>query len=335
LGEPAVNRQVIVFVGVVAGVALLAYFGIFVLKNPLVLAIGVLVIGGVAAFFPRYVELKEYERAVVFRLGKFDRVAGPGILFLFPNLESNVVVDLRTQTMDTAPQDVITKDNIKVKIDSIVYIKIVDPRKAVVEIKDYKSAITQLLLSRIREMASRMPLDELLAKTEDINMQLQKVVKEAADDWGISTLRVEVQSIELPASLVDAMQKRKEAQEMRAKVETEATARKTAIEILDSAASKLSDTTLSYLYLDSLKQIAQGKSNKIIFPLELSHLASMLSGKMGVPGHHKRDEPAAGASSFEETAKALLDAYVEKKKYLLESGNEPVPEDAKKKKVIV
>ncbi|MCX6767382.1 MAG: SPFH domain-containing protein [Candidatus Micrarchaeota archaeon] len=334
------NRQVVVFTGIIAAILLIAYFGLFTLKNPVLLAILVLAVAAGAALFPKYIELKEYERAVVFRFGRFSRVAGPGILFIFPSIESHQLVDLRTQTIDTAPQNVITKDNIKVKIDSIVYLKIVDPKKVVVEVKDYKTAVVQLLLSRIREIASRMSLDELLAKTEEIDAQLHAVIRDAADEWGINALRVEVQSIELPQSLVEAMQKRKEAQELRARVETEAEARSTSIEILDRAASKMSDTTLSYLYLDALKKISEGRSNKIIFPLELSHLASLLSGRLVAPpaGGKQKAEP-----SFEETAKALLDAYVEKKKELIEktgaAGEHPVKEAAEtlqgKRKTIV
>jgi len=333
------NRQVIIFVGVIAGIILISYFGIFILKNPLLLAVLVLLFVGVAALFPQYIELKEYERAVVFRLGKFDRIAGPGILFLFPNIESHQLIDLRTQTIDTAPQDVITKDNIKIKIDAIVYLKIVDPKKAVVEVRDYKTAVIQLLLSRIREIVSRMPLEDVLAKTEDIDTELHSVIKGAADEWGINTLRVEVQSFELPPSLVEAMQKKKEATEMRARVETEAEARRTAIDILDRAASKMSDTTLSYLYLDALKKISEGKSNKIIFPLELSHLATMFSGRLGQPAAGGKKAEGAPAQSFEDAAKALLDAYVEKKRQALEAGGKLAEGEAKerggKKKVMV
>lgn len=328
------NRQVIVFVGVVAGIILLVYFGIFILKSPLLLAILLLLFVGGAALFPQYVELKEYERAVVFRLGRFDRIAGPGILFVFPNIESFHLADLRTQTIDTMPQDVITKDNIKLKIDAIIYVKIVDPKKAIVEVKDYKSALTQLLLSRIREIVSRMSLDDVLAKTEDIDNELHNIIKDAADEWGINTLRVEVQSIELPPSLIEAMQRKKEATEMRARVETEAEARRTSIEILDKAASKMSDATLSYLYLDSLKKISEGKSNKIIFPLELSHLASLLSGKLGQAHAGAAKEKAP--STFEETAKSLLEAYMEKNRQMIDAGEKK--DEAKpgaKKKVMV
>ncbi len=325
------NRQVIVFVGIIAGIILVVYFGLFVLKNPLLFAVLVLAVVAGAAFFPRAIMLKEYERAVVFRFGRFHRVSGPGIEFVLPNIESHQVIDLRTHTIDTSPQEVITKDNIRVKIDAIVYLKIVDPKKTVVEIKDYKTAIIQLLLARIREIVSKMPLDEVLARIDEIDSELHSVIKSAADAWGITALRVEVQSIELPPSLVEAVQKKKEAEEARARVETEAEARRTAIEILDRAASKMSDTTLSYLYLDALKKISEGRSNKIIFPLELSHLASLLSGRLGPPKPGKEER----RPSFDEAVKALLDAYVEKKRQLLEAGEKLEEKPAEKKKVVV
>ncbi|NYZ75360.1 SPFH domain-containing protein [Candidatus Micrarchaeota archaeon] len=323
------NRQVIVFVGIIAA-ALALFAAMWVAKIPLVFFIvGILFLVVVASLFPELVELKEYERAVVFRIGKYNRVGGPGWILIFPLIERFIVVDMRTQAIDTPPQAMITRDDVRVKVDAVLYIRVVDPKKAIIEIKDYKNAVVELLRSNIRNAVAKMDLEELLEKTEELDSDLHAIIAAAAQDWGIATHRVEVQSIELPPELVEAMRKRKEAVEYKARAETEAAARQISLDILDKAASKMSDRTLAYLYLDSLKKISEGKSNKIIFPLELSHLASMLSGKL--TEKQVKGEITA-KPDYSEIINSLVEAYKEKKRDIIEESVEKKQEAKKEEK---
>jgi regulator of protease activity HflC (stomatin/prohibitin superfamily) len=250
------------------------------------------------------VELKEYERGVFFRLGKFEKVAGPGWILIFPTIDSFEIVDLRTRTIDVAPQKVVTQDNIAIEVDAIVYLRVVDPKKVVIAVKDVQGALTHLLHANIRSVIGKMTLDEVIRKTEEINAALYSTVKEVEKDWGIFTQNVEIQSIELPPGLIAAMQKRKEAGEYKAKLETEAQAREISLDIINRAASKLSDRTMTLLYVDALKIIANGKSNKIIFPLELSRMAAHLADQTG--------------GKFEDTAQSLVKAYMEQQRQKLD-----------------
>jgi regulator of protease activity HflC (stomatin/prohibitin superfamily) len=162
--------------------------------------------------------LEEYQRAVRFRFGKFDGVVGPGLVWSVPYVDTHIIVDMRTQTFDIKPQEVITKDNIKIKVDAIVYGRVIDPKKAIIEVKDYKQAIISLLYAEIREAIGKLELEELIGKTEELNDKLFETLNSVSKNWGVETQRVEVESIELPAGLTEAMTKRKEALEYKAKL---------------------------------------------------------------------------------------------------------------------
>ena len=302
------NRQVIVFIAIIAAAITLFAFMSYA-RIPFTVAIALLVVIAVATqFFPELLELKEYERAVVFQLGKYKRTVGPGWVLIFPILEKYVLVDMRTQTIDTPPQTMITRDDVRVKVDAVLYLRVVDPKKAIIEIKDFKTAAVELLKSNIRNAIAKMDLEELLEKTEELDAELQIVIKHGASDWGVAVHRVEVQSIELPPELVVAMRKRKEALEYKTKAEIEASARQISLEILEKAASKMSDRTLAYLYIDALKKISEGKSNKIIFPLELTRLANTLA--TGGKG---------GETDYPKIAESLIAAYREQQKRAIDS----------------
>ncbi len=310
---------------------------------------------------PEIVEVKEYERAVMFRFGKLRGVEGAGWFLHFPKIDKYVKVDLRVQAIDIAPQEVISRDNIKFKIDAVIYLKVTDPLKAVTAVQDFKQAATLNVYSQIRNAVSKMALEEVVVQTDTINKQLYVALAEASKDWGVQCIKVEIQTIEPPQSLVDAMRKRKEAQEYKAKLEIESEARGVQIDILNRAASKISDTTLAYLYLDALKKISEGKSNKIIFPLELSRLASLLSSKLGDQGAAPsaqmvtdavRDAVAKGMPAtqakpvgkngeatpeldYDKIVSDLLEAYRNKQAQVLggkQSEAEGAAEEAKRKK---
>ncbi len=277
------NKDVVVFV-VMAAFLVAVAAGILTGAVPFYLiVIGIIAIAAFLFFTPTVVEFKEYERGVLFTFGKFKKVAGPGWFVNWPVFESYTLVDLRTSTIDLPTQEVITKDDVDLHVDAIIYQRVVDPKKAVLEIKDYKSAMRELLKSQIRSVIGKMTLEEVIEHTEDINNELKTILKPVAEEWGVATMKVEVQSIELPPSLVEAMTKRRESGEYKIKLETEAQAKQLSLEILDKATSKLDSKTMAYLYIDSLKAIANGRANKIIIPLELSHMADSISEKMYGP----------------------------------------------------
>ena len=296
------NEEVIVFIGILAVVALIVG-AVFTSQLPLQLVLAAfLAIVGILLFHPNIVELREYERGVFFRLGKYDRVSGPGWVVYFSTIDTFIKVDLRTQVLDIDPQEVITQDNVKITIDSVIYFRIADPKKSIVEIRDFKGAVSHLIRAQLRTVIGRMLLEEVLEKTEEININLFNVIKEVEDKWGIVAMRVEITSIELPSGLLNAMQKRREAGEYKEKMETEARAKQVSLEILDKALRSMSDRTIAYLYLDVLKRVADGKSNKIIFPLELTRLATYISEKSGWTDKVEKKD-------FEEIAKTLLASY--------------------------
>ncbi|MFH1780195.1 MAG: SPFH domain-containing protein [Candidatus Micrarchaeota archaeon] len=311
------GREVLIFIAIIASAIILAFAlmnsGLELITVLPILVLGILII----TFFPRYNEFKEYERGVVFRLGKFSRVVGPGFVFLIPYIEKINTVDLRTQILDIKPQEVITQDDLHLEIDAVVYYRISDPRKVIIEIKDHKQAITNLLLSQIRNVVGKMLLEEVLEKTESINLDLYSTIKEVENDWGITTLRVEVQSIEMPKSLVESFKKKREAKEYKEQVETEAQAKQISIELLDRIAKNIDNKTLAILYVDALKQIASGKSNKIIFPLELSSMAASISKAMKGEKTDNAEIINNLLTSYQEARAKNFDEGVEKPKKLV------------------
>lgn len=302
------KRQSVVFVAILAAAFTLIYGGLFILElSPLLLFVLLLVFVALISFSPHIMEFKEYERGVLFQFGRFQRVVGPGWVIIIPHVHSVERVDLRTQVMDISPQNTITKEQIRLKIDVVVYWRVVNPFKAIVEVKDYEKALMQLLYSEIRNIVGNMSVEDVIANTDEIENQLYAMVKAVEDQWGISTKDVQVQSIELPPKLAEAMQQRRAAIDYKRKLETEAEARARKIQIVDEAASNMSDRTLAYFYLEALKRIADGKANKIIFPLELSRLANLLADK------------SKGGEDYSSIANGLISAYQKQQKEALDA----------------
>lgn len=306
------QKEVVIFLLVLAalGIAIYSIQGVKTIVQEQVIIIALLLFA-VLIFLPRIYEFKEYERAVVLRLGRYSRTAGPGWIIIFPIFERFIPVDLRVQTLDTKPQEVQTKDDVRIKVDVVSFVKVTNPKKVVLEVRDLRTAIVKLLQGEIRLIIGKMDLDEVIEETEEINEHLFAKLREVEDAWGFNVLRVELESIELPPSLVEARTKARAAKEYKEKVETEASARQVALEILDRAASKMSDKTMTYLYLDTLKRISEGRSNKIIFPLELSRLASNIASSLS---GDKKDS----GRKYDEILEELKKAYLDKQKDALE-----------------
>ncbi len=222
--------------------------------------------------------LKEYERAVVFRLGRMVGARGPGITYIIPGIEKMVRMDLRTVTMDIPPQDVITRDNVSVKVNAVLYFRVLDPNLAVREVENYLFATSQLAQVTLRSVCGQGELDELLAEREKINTRIQDILDKQTDPWGIKVVLVELKHIDLPQEMQRAMAKQAEAErERRAKV-IHADGEFQASQKLADAAGvmALQPMALQLRYLQSLVEIASEKNSTTIFPVPIDLLTPFL-----------------------------------------------------------
>lgn len=218
--------------------------------------------------------LKEYERGVVFRLGRLIPVKGPGLVIIWPILDKLVKISLRTITMDVPPQDIITRDNISVKVNAVVYFHVVAPEKAVTEIEDYYMATSQISQTTLRSVLGQSQLDDLLAKRDELNSQLQKIIDEQTEPWGIKVTTVEVKNVDLPQEMQRAIAKQAEAErERRAKV-IHADGEFQASQKLADAAQIMATQPMAMQlrFLGTLAEIATEKNSTIIFPVPIDLL---------------------------------------------------------------
>src|SRR6476619_7585740 len=225
--------------------------------------------------------VREYERLVVFRLGRLvQHEKGPGITFVWLIIDKAVRVSLRTLVLDVPPQDVITRDNVSVKVNSVVFFRVMDPRRAIVEVESYHYATSQLAQTTLRSVLGQVELDDLLSERERLNAQLQKIIDTHNEPWGIKVSSVEVKHVDLPPDMQRAMAKQAEAErEKRAKI-IHAAGELEASEKLASAATAMAiePMTITLRYLQTLTEIASEKNSTIIFPLPIE-LLNMLPGR--------------------------------------------------------
>lgn len=229
--------------------------------------------------------LKEYERGVVFRLGRIIPMKGPGLVIIWPLLDKLVKVSLRTVTMDVPPQDIITKDNITVKVNAVIYFRPVDPIKAITEVEDFYYATSQIAQTTLRSILGQSQLDDLLAKRDELNVELQKVIDTQTEPWGVKVSAVEVKNVDLPTEMLRAIAKQAEAErERRAKI-IHAEGEFQASQKLADAAKIIGTepATLQLRFLQTLTEIATEKNSTIIFPVPIDtiklFLDKMESGK--------------------------------------------------------
>jgi regulator of protease activity HflC (stomatin/prohibitin superfamily) len=222
--------------------------------------------------------LKEYERAVVFRLGRMVGTRGPGITYIIPGVEKMVKMDLRTVTMDIPPQDVITRDNVSVKVNAVLYFRVLEPSRAVIEVENYLFATSQLAQVTLRSVCGQAELDELLAERERINSRIQEILDQQTDPWGIKVVLVELKYIDLPQEMQRAMAKQAEAErERRAKV-IHADGEFQAAQKLADAAEVIGKQpmALQLRFLQSLVEVASEKNSTTIFPVPIDLLTPFL-----------------------------------------------------------
>lgn len=236
--------------------------------------IGVVLIVAILVLLSGLKVLNEYERAVVFRLGRLTPYRGPGIIFIIPILERQVRIDLRTITLDIPPQDVITRDNVTVKVSAVLYFRVVDPSRAVTEVRDYLFATLQLAQTTLRSVGGQTELDELLAQRDKLNAKIQEIIDLQTEPWGIKVMLVELKNIDLPQDMQRAIAAQAEAErERRAKV-IAAEGEFQAAQRLAEAAEIMSHSpiTLQLRYLQTLAEIATEHNSTTVFPFPIDLL---------------------------------------------------------------
>ena len=233
----------------------------------------------IAAIISGVKVLKEYERGVVFRLGRMVGARGPGLVYIIPGIEKMVKMDLRTVTMDIPPQDVITRDNVSVKVNAVLYFRVLDPNLAVREVENYLFATSQLAQVTLRSVCGQGELDELLAERDKINTRIQDILDKQTDPWGIKVVLVELKHIDLPQEMQRAMAKQAEAErERRAKVIHAEGEFQASQKLLDAAeVMSKQPMALQLRFLQSLVEIASEKNSTTIFPVPIDLLAPFLN----------------------------------------------------------
>jgi regulator of protease activity HflC (stomatin/prohibitin superfamily) len=223
----------------------------------------------------------EYQRAVVFRLGRLIKAKGPGLIVVIPFIDRVLKVDLRVVTLDVPVQEVITKDNVPIKVNAVVYFRVMDPSRSVVEVENHIMATSQLSQTTLRSVIGRSELDEVLSARDKINMELQQIIDERTDPWGIKVSAVEVKELELPEGMKRAMARQAEAErERRAKV-IAAEGELQAARALSEAATVMesSPITLQLRYLQTLREVASEKNSTTLFPLPIDLIRPFLEKK--------------------------------------------------------
>jgi len=222
--------------------------------------------------------LREYERGVVFLLGRFWRVKGPGLIVIVPGIQQMVRVDLRTVVMDVPSQDVITRDNVSVKVNAVLYFRVMDPQKAIIQVANFLEATSQLAQTTLRAVLGKHELDELLAERDKLNLDIQKILDAQTDAWGIKVSNVEIKHVDIDPSMVRAIAQQAEAERTRRAKIIHAEGELQAAEKLLQAAQMLAQQpqAMQLRYLQTLGSIAGDKSSTIVFPVPMDLLSSFL-----------------------------------------------------------
>jgi len=230
--------------------------------------------------------LREYERGVVFLLGRFQRVKGPGLIIVVPGIQQMVRVDLRTIVLDVPTQDVISRDNVSVKVNAVVYFRVVDPQLSIIQVMNFMDATSQLAQTTLRSVLGKHELDEMLSERDKLNADIQSVLDQQTDAWGIKVSNVEIKHVDLNESMVRAIAQQAEAERARRAKIIHAEGEQQASEKLLEAANMLSQRpeAMQLRYLQTLTQIAGDKSSTIVFPLPMDVLGPILEAAKKLKG---------------------------------------------------
>jgi len=238
----------------------------------------IVIVGLVLIFLASAIRIvREYERGVIFRLGRLIGAKGPGLFFIIPFVDKMVKVDLRTITLDVPPQEVITKDNVPVQVNAVVYFRVVNPTAAVVEVLDFIEATRQISMTTLRSIVGKSELDELLTERERLNRELQKIIDEHTDPWGVKVITVEIKDVKIPAEMQRAIARQAEAERERRSKVIHAEGELQAAEKLREAAAIMQQSpgALQLRYLQTLTEISAEKTNTIVFPIPLELLSAL------------------------------------------------------------
>ncbi len=240
--------------------------------------IWVVVLLGLSVLFSSLRIIREYERAVVFLLGRFWKVKGPGLIIVVPVIQSMVRIELRTVVMDVPTQDVISRDNVSVKVNAVVYFRVIDPQRAVIQVEDYFVATSQLAQTTLRSVLGKHELDEMLSERDKLNSDIQKILDENTDTWGIKVTSVEIKHVDIDPSMVRAIAKQAEAERERRGKVIHAEGELQAAEKLVQAAKLMSTQkeSLQLRYLQTLNEIAGEKNSTIVFPVPIDVIGQFM-----------------------------------------------------------
>ncbi|TDI60743.1 MAG: slipin family protein [Alphaproteobacteria bacterium] len=230
--------------------------------------------------------LREYERGVIFLLGRFWKVKGPGLIIVVPIIQQMVRVDLRTVVLDVPTQDVISRDNVSVKVNAVVYYRVIDAQRAIIQVEDFRAATSQLAQTTLRSVLGQHELDEMLAERDKLNVDLQRLLDDQTDAWGIKVLNVEIKHVDLDESMIRAIAKQAEAERMRRAKIINATGELQAAKKLLDAANIMSANpqAMQLRYLNALHDIAGERTSTIVFPLPIDLFNALLPSPGERPG---------------------------------------------------
>ncbi|WP_026006411.1 slipin family protein [Moritella dasanensis] len=234
--------------------------------------------------------LREYERGVIFFLGRFEKVKGPGLIIVIPIIQQMVRVDLRTVVMDVPSQDVISRDNVSVRVNAVIYFRVIDPQKAIINVENFLQATSQLAQTTLRSVLGQHELDEMLANRDMLNTDIQAILDSRTDGWGIKVSNVEIKHIDLNETMIRAIARQAEAERTRRAKVIHASGEMEASDKLVEAAAKLAQEPNAILlrYLQTLTEIASEKNSTILFPMPSELLANLMPGKT-TKTEHKTD----------------------------------------------
>ena len=239
------------------------------------IALAILVVGFVVSMFRI---LREYERGVIFMLGRYHKVKGPGLILVIPVIQQMVKVDLRVRVLDVPSKDVISRDNVSVKVNAVLYFRVVDPERAVINVEDFYDATSQLSQTTLRSVLGKHELDEMLASRDELNRDIQEILDEQTDPWGIKVANVEIKHVDLDEDMVRVIARQGEAERVRRAKVIHANGEKEASEVLLDAARTLSlqPQALQLRYLQTLTEVANERTTTVVFPLPMDMIDSFL-----------------------------------------------------------
>jgi regulator of protease activity HflC (stomatin/prohibitin superfamily) len=276
----------------------------FLLLNGLIefLVLILFLIGLIFLISKSFVQFYDYQRGVIYRFGKFNRIGGPGLTFVLFGVESFTLVDLRVKTIDVPKHDVVTKDRVELKVDTVIYMKVNKDNKSVansvIEVEDYNKAANLFVVSSIRDVMGSMDLGDIISNIELINAHVKNSLEKVSKNWGISVESVEIKDVEIPEKVMSAMHDEKASVQQKLARMEKALAHKAEIEAVREAAETLSDKALAYYYIKAIENMSNGKGNKVFFPAEFSKLAGSFS--------------ESNSSQISDNVKKLLKDYVNK-----------------------